>query len=124
MDYRVTVTKFLAQSIKRKIRSRFAPEIWKILYHLLQLFEITSRVKKKTSLGADSHDSHAYNPIRDFRRDSWRDVRARVSPRVSPRVSNRIIYMTLGEAFSETRFFFMRDATENYIEMACHIIKL
>ena len=47
VDYRITVTKFLAQSIKRKIRSRFAAEIWKILYHPLQLFEVTSRVKKK-----------------------------------------------------------------------------
>ena len=69
---------------------------------------------KKTSLGESLAGSHAYNPIRDSRRDSWWDFLARkvlptvwpwVLPRVSARVSDRIICMTPGETLSETRFF-------------------
>ena len=42
-------------------------------------------------------------------RKKWRlntRVKKRVSERVSPRVSNRIVCMTLGETFSEARFFY------------------
>ena len=90
---------------------------------------LTTRVKK-TSLGESLVGSHAYNPIRDSRRDFcqqsgrescwepcrdsqwdlwrdyWRDFsRQKVSPRVSARVSDRIICMTPGETLSETHFF-------------------
>ena len=56
--------------------------------------KIVSRVKK-TSLGESLAGSHAYNLIRDSRRDTWRDFLVRkvsptVSPKVSPRVSARL----------------------------------
>ena len=79
----------------------------------INVLEVT-RVKK-TSLGESLAGSHAYNPIRDSRRDPWRDFLARtvlstvwprVLPRVSARVSDRIVCMTPGEALSETRFFY------------------
>ena len=58
--------------------------------------------RKKTSLGESLGGSHAYNPIRDSRRDPWRDFSRQ---KVSPRVSDRIICMTPDETLSETRFF-------------------
>ena len=71
---------------------------------------------KKTSLGEGLIGSHAYNPIRDSRRDlSARKAsatvlpkdfsRQKVSPRVSLKVLDWIICMTPGETLSETRFF-------------------
>ena len=58
---------------------------------------------KKTSLGESLAGSHAYNPIRHFRRNSWRDFSCR---KVSPRVSDRIICMTPDETLSEIRYLY------------------
>ena len=93
-----------------------------------ELFYVAFRLLKhlgpreKMSLGESLAGSHAYNPIRDFRRDSWRDFFARkvsstVSPRdfwqdcwrefsrqkVSPRVSPRLVFFLL-EGLHDTLF--------------------
>ena len=53
-----------------------------------------------------SRQESCWDSLRDYWWDSWRDFsRQRVSLRVLPRVSGRILCMTLGETFSETRFF-------------------
>ena len=54
---------------------------------------------KKTSFGESLAKSHAYNPIRDFRRDAWR------ARKVSPRVSDWIICMTLGKTLRDSFCF-------------------
>ena len=52
-------------------------------------------LRKKTSLGKCLAGSQAYNPIRDSRRDCWREFsRQKVSPTVSAGVPDRIICMT------------------------------
>ena len=81
----------------------------RIMKHILPRASLINPRKKKSNLGESLAGSHAYNPIRDSRRDFLarkisRTVSPKVSSRVSPRVSDRIICITPGETLSKTRF--------------------
>ena len=72
-------------------------------WHLVEVGHKGSRVKKR-SLGVTG--SHTYNPIRNFKRDSWRDFLARslvncLAESLAKSLADTLAE-TLGETFGET----------------------